>query len=104
MIWQLILEANRSMFEVTLSLAQAFVKRVFFKHHSVHLLNVRDSLSASRFSHLGIRAIVSHICCSIHQSHISFVSLFSLGEWLVPIWVMVDSVVVLSTMTLMCLP
>ena len=59
------------MFGATLSLAQAFVKSVFFKHHSVHLLNVRDSLS-------GIRAIVSHICCSIHQSQISFVSLFSL--------------------------
>ena len=68
------------MFGVTLSLAQVFVERVFFKHYSLHLLNVRDYLSASTFSHPGIQAIVSHICCLIHQFHISFVSLFSLGE------------------------
>ena len=74
------------MFGVTPSLAQAFVKWVFLKHHSVHRLNLRDSLSASKFPRPGIRATVSHISCSMRQSHIYFVSLFHLVEWVVPIW------------------
>ena len=90
------------------NVVQAFVKKIFLSSVPLlyHLLNVCNSLAASTFLHPGIQTIiVSHnVCWSMNQSHISFLSLFSFGEWLVPNWLMVDSVVVLSTMILICLP
>ena len=59
--WKFILDAKRSIFGVTLSWLQARLKNSLFRHHSVHLLNVRYSLSASMFSWPGMRAIVSHM-------------------------------------------
>ena len=57
MNWKFILDAKRSIFGVTLSWFQGQLKNSLFRHHSVHLLNVCDSLPASMFSWPGMQAI-----------------------------------------------
>ena len=61
----------------------------FLKHHLLHLLNICNSFAASTVLHSGIQTVVCHICCSVHQSLISSLSIVSSGEWLVLIWLMV---------------
>ena len=62
-------DANRSISGENFSFLQDFRNKFLLRHHSVHLLEVRDSRSATMFSRPGIRATVSQICLLMHQSH-----------------------------------